>query len=382
MAVVCGAAPVEVTFTWTLGGLTPDSFTGADRAQCWPSPEFVALGVRWVVNVSPANLREGSDSTAPRGVGLHLRLVEPACTVQPAAVSFFWTGAYVPRSLSASRIFSTEGPKASDTFPSWGFARIIPHEALKAAPGKYINSAGEMTITLKIRARTFEAPLPPVPPPSLAMTEAAALLESGEGADVTLCCAGGERVAAHSFMLAARSSTLKAQLWGPLASKRAPPHTVNVPEDIAPEVLHHLLRFIYTDEAPDLSGTDAAAQLLQAADYYDVPRACSFCEHALRDTLTADNAVDTLLLAHAHAREELRASVLRFIAAHASAGLASAAWGQMLTTRPELVHAVMHTMAHGEPPVKVAAAPAAAAPSIGGGEGDPPPAKRARSRTR
>ena len=237
--------------------------------------------------------------------------------------------------------------------PSFGIVKFLTHAELTRPGNKNLAADGTLVVTAKLRARTFEAaPLALPPLPSL-QSELAELLSTGEDADVSIHVAG-EHIAAHSFVLALRSSVLKAQLRGPFAT--APPHVINVPDSIMAGTFKQLLRFLYTDEAPPFESHEAAACMLQAANYYGVLRLLSRSESALIAQLTAENAVATLALAHAHTRAELRASVLRFMAKEAAAVMATLEWSSLRTDHPELVEAVLHTVVHGEPPVAIGAA--------------------------
>jgi speckle-type POZ protein len=178
----------------------------------------------------------------------------------------------------------------------------------------------------------------------------AALLASGDGADVTFTFAAdadAERVQAHSFIMAARSESLRQQLRGPLAS--APPHVLTVPESIAPHTFKRLLSFLYTDDLTTDSHVEAQ-QLLLAAEHYGVPRLRAIAECALQKGLTPQNAIAALTFAHRGGFHELRSAALRFVAAHMRDVLATPLWSKLCAEQPALIEAVLHTVAHGEPP--------------------------------
>jgi speckle-type POZ protein len=112
----------------------------------------------------------------------------------------------------------------------------------------------------------------PVPPPSDLHQHFGELLESKDGADVTFrVSASGESFAAHKVILAARSSVFKAEFFGGVQEQER--SSAYVIRDMEAAVFRSMLRFIYTDMAPELDGAqepDAAAamakHLLVAAD--------------------------------------------------------------------------------------------------------------------
>ena len=195
-------------------------------------------------------------------------------------------------------------------------------------------------------------------PPSLGR-ELRELLQSGAGADVILAC-GGERIAAHSFVLCLRSPVFRAQLAPDSPMVVADRTSVPVPDAITPATLRRLLEFIYSDELEPESPEEAGARLtpsppsqaaeaapaaqaqhlLNAADHYALPRLLSICERVLRVGLGHANAVHTLVLSHQHSARALKAAALRFVAAHATALMQTDGWSNLMATQPALLNEV------------------------------------------
>jgi hypothetical protein len=245
---------------------------------------------------------------------------------------------------------------------------------------------GKMTFEVKLRARTLsDVPVPVAPPPDR-LTQLGALLDSGEAADVTFTFACGSKLCAHSLILAVGSGTLKTILHGPLA--KPAPFKITVPDDIAPDVLQLLLRFLYTDaELPVTMPCQDALRLLHAADYYNVPRLVTLCDLYLRHGFAIDNVLQTLMRAHEHSLTDLRAAALRFVAAHSTQLIHAPQWAAMFLSHPELIMAALATVAQGEPPPVIVApgrtGGAAGGEPSGGGQraaedGEPPGPKRPR----
>uniref|UniRef100_A0A0E0DJL9 BTB domain-containing protein n=1 Tax=Oryza meridionalis TaxID=40149 RepID=A0A0E0DJL9_9ORYZ len=146
-------------------------------------------------------------------------------------------------------------------------------------------------------------------PPSDLHRHLGELLASGDGADVTLE-AGGETFKAHRYVLAARSSVLKAELLGPLArsTAAATPTRINVIE--AP-VFRAMLHFIYTDHLPETARNEEeeeeeeaaaamAQHLLEAAERFNLERLKLVCEDKLCRGIGTATVATTLALPEQH----------------------------------------------------------------------------------
>ena len=217
------AARPGTTFSWRVQGVTDSFFTGASSgaAGVLISPHFTALGYEWRVDLYP-NGRTVEDAGS---VSVFLLLYSPNVErFSPLVVVEIGDKA---RTLSkASSSFSSVKPPLAGTGQAIGWCKFVSHETLFAAPHVY-SPGGVLTVTVSVSQLQFvvtergtaelqatSASLPPVVPSSM-NTDFASLLESGEGADVTLLC-GSERISAHSLFLCSRSPVLRAQLHGPL----------------------------------------------------------------------------------------------------------------------------------------------------------------------
>ena len=334
--------PPETTFTWVIEDLTAASFTGAARNETWRcEEEFVALGVRWRLHIA----RHIMNSKNVPCVTPMLQLVSPNCEVWPAPIQYTLAG--LTTTSEGDVVFNTQVPRPAGAVPCWSLCPKVTHAQLSANP-KFLPD-GKLTVTVSLRARSFaELPVRPPPEPTL-RADMRALLESGEGVDVTIR-AGDETFAAHSFVLALHSTTLKAQLWGAMA--RGPPHEITVLDNIAPPIFKEVLDFMYDGDL-DFVSHEEAQHLLHAADYFGVARLRDLCESILHSGLTAANVVPTLLVAHQCSSSDLCSTALRFIAAHSAAVMLTSDW-RVLMAHQVLGPAAVHTMAHGEPPTLVA----------------------------
>uniref|UniRef100_A0A0E0BAQ8 BTB/POZ domain containing protein n=1 Tax=Oryza glumipatula TaxID=40148 RepID=A0A0E0BAQ8_9ORYZ len=148
-------------------------------------------------------------------------------------------------------------------------------------------------------------------PPSEMSRQFADLLASGDGADVEFRV-GGETVAAHRAVLAARSRVFRAELFGPMKEGVAANGTIQV-DDMDAEVFRSLLHFVYTDSLPPEMGTPRegaamAQHLIVAAD-----RLKLICEERLCEHIGVATAATTLELAERHHCHGLKRACMEFL---------------------------------------------------------------------
>ena len=150
-----------------------------------------------------------------------------------------------------------------------------------------------------------------VPPSDLHM-HFGSLLESMVGGDVTFHV-GGKKFLAHRFVLAARSSVFKVELYGAMKENAGNPIEIL---DMEADVFKCLLHFIYTDTMHEMSSRDVAManHLLVAADRYDVERLKLICEHKLCSNIDANMVANSLVLAEKHSCNGLKEACLQFLA--------------------------------------------------------------------
>ncbi|SPT21007.1 unnamed protein product [Triticum aestivum] len=176
----------------------------------------------------------------------------------------------------------------------------------------------ECTITVlkELPMQTFpvkEIPMPAVPSSNL-HEHFGELLQSEKGVDVTFLVSG-ESFVAHKAVLAARSPVFMAQFYGQMMEKRS--HRVEV-KDMEAAVFKALLRFIYTDMAPDFrqkqeEATTMAQHLLAAADRYGLDRLKLICAGWLAGGIDVNTAATTLALAEQHNCLGLKSRCVEFI---------------------------------------------------------------------
>ncbi len=200
-----------------------------------------------------------------------------------------------------------------------------------------------------------QTPPPHVSPPSLS-ADLAALLASGEGADVALVAADGTHMPAHRAILAARSPVLAARLRGSLSGAPLawPGAEGDLPllslDDVAAPVLGSLLRYLYSEQSDVESGSVEEAQhLMVHADALGLPRLRALCEQRLAAALDAHTAAYTLVLADQHNAASLRAAAMAFVARNAADVLPTEGWAHLVLARPSLQTELIALLASQQP---------------------------------
>uniref|UniRef100_A0A0E0RB69 BTB domain-containing protein n=1 Tax=Oryza rufipogon TaxID=4529 RepID=A0A0E0RB69_ORYRU len=179
-------------------------------------------------------------------------------------------------------------------------------------------------------------------PPPLLRRHIGELLGDARTSDVRFKV-GGETFPAHRCVLAARSPVFRAELLGPMREHAAT--TIRV-DDMDASVFAALLRFVYTDELPELDGGSAAAMaqhLLVAADRYDMERLKKVCEDRMVRHLDVGTAATSLALAEQHDCPELKKAILRFMASPArlKAVMASDGYEHLVTSFPSIATEIL-----------------------------------------
>jgi speckle-type POZ protein len=204
---------------------------------------------------------------------------------------------------------------SSQTGP-WGCAQLITRKDLEESvylKDDVFSVKCEITMPREIYTEPMPISLLVAAPPSDMHRHFGQLLSGGEGTDVTFQV-GGETIAAHRCVLAARSSVFMAELFGPMKEKTD--DCVPIP-DMEAEVFMAMLHFIYTDSLPPMDDGDVvlmAQHLLVAADRYNLERLKLLCVEKLCEHMDASTAATSLALAEQHSCSGLKAICLKFLA--------------------------------------------------------------------
>ncbi|XP_008203955.1 protein roadkill-like [Nasonia vitripennis] len=133
-----------------------------------------------------------------------------------------------------------------------------------------------------------------------------------ESSDVTLV-SRGEEFPAHRNILASDSVVFSA-MFIRSAEENAEINNRIIINDVNPDVLHQVLRFIYTRK---LSQYELVPDVLIAADKYELGKLKTLCERILFDKMSPNNVCGILLLADRYNFQSLKNWALFFISAFA-----------------------------------------------------------------
>jgi speckle-type POZ protein len=136
----------------------------------------------------------------------------------------------------------------------------------------------------------------------------------------------------HQFMLSARSPVLRAMFQSPMAE--AATRRLEI-KDLSPDIVDAMLLFVYTGNVPNLA--EAAAELLEAAEKYQIDQLKDLCEQQLIEITDIGNAVAHLFLGDRFQAMGLRKVAMKFVVQHFKAVMANPEWKQKLIDSPALL---------------------------------------------
>ncbi|XP_055942586.1 speckle-type POZ protein-like [Argiope bruennichi] len=161
--------------------------------------------------------------------------------------------------------------------------------------------------------------------------------------DVILKC-GGASIAAHKNILSARSPVFAAMFSNPM--KESHKNEVNF-TDIEASVLQAMLVYMYTGKYGNLTAS-SAADLLFAADKYQLQDLKRICCDVLKDTASHQNVLKVLVLGDLHS-DDLKTFATDYICKHhAKFALIETTeeWKSLQKERPGLVNDVLISLIH------------------------------------
>ncbi|XP_035700404.1 speckle-type POZ protein [Folsomia candida] len=135
------------------------------------------------------------------------------------------------------------------------------------------------------------------------------MLENGEGADVMFRTNDGEEVFAHRAILSAHSPVFKTMFAAEMKEKDG---VVELDDMAAPE-LQTFLKFMYTGEVSDADWQEYYAEIVMAADKYQIAHFKDFCATMLPDLCSWDNAVELLQLVKLHSLDGVKEKIQQFM---------------------------------------------------------------------
>ncbi|XP_043274922.1 speckle-type POZ protein B-like isoform X2 [Venturia canescens] len=228
---------------------------------------------------------------------------------------------------------------------------------------RHIKKSGEVLVMVKIQIIQYE-----IEKHSLSQ-DMARLLKHPRAADTKLICGGtsGTEIPVHGSVIAARSNIL-ADMMVPLAEKetekkaqaeaasksetrdekedkREENGVADVPykyalqlEDISPDIMQELLRYIYSDRVDNLDAI--ANQLLSLAERFQLQGLKEACERNLIESITPENVANLLLMSDEFGCGSLKRASIVYCEEHAMNISKSFAWKVMEHVNPELFNEV------------------------------------------
>lgn len=329
---------VKFNYMWTISNF---SFCREEMGEVVKSSTFSAGQndkLKWCLRVNPKGLDEESKDY----LSLYLLLV--SCNKSEVRAKFKFSILNAKReetkAMESQRAYRFVQGK------DWGFKKFIRRDfLLDDANGLLPDDkltlfcevsvvADSVNISGQSNAVQFKVP------DCRLSDDLGSLFDSSEFADVTLACNGRE-FPCHKAILTSRSQVLAAMFQHDMRERKHNRVEVN---DMDPEVMSEMLRFIYTDKVSNLE--NMAADLLAAADKYALDRLKVMCEEALCNNLSIDNVSEVLILADRHSAEQLKAQAIEFINnRHATDVMETPGWKQMVSTNPHLVAEAFRALA-------------------------------------
>jgi len=121
----------------------------------------------------------------------------------------------------------------------------------------------------------------------------------------------GEKIPGHKLILRGGSPVLAAMFQHDMTEKAS--GTIEI-KDVEPKIFRQLLHYLYTGDAPDVEEDGMTEPLFIAADKYQIDSLKSWCGSILSKTLSVENTIHLLVLAHLHSAKKLEEDCIAFIA--------------------------------------------------------------------
>ena len=175
----------------------------------------------------------------------------------------------------------------------------------------------------------------------ITLIAAATTAENGEGGTSGSSCmqsAAPVKFYAHKAILAAHSPVFARMFEHDM--KEGSTNEVTI-LDIEPAILKEMLTFMYTNKAMNVK--EMGHQLVYAADKYQIDELMAQCEYTLGYSLSVENCINMLLLAHTHGALNLKVSAMQFIAGHGEEVMQLEEWNK-LNEHAELLSELIKTI--------------------------------------
>ncbi|TVU31096.1 hypothetical protein EJB05_22765, partial [Eragrostis curvula] len=292
---------------------------GTPTGECLKSHPFTLGGHRWCIHYYP----NGDKPESKDYISIFLHLDQSVSKAVKACYQLNFIDDVDEKTLAfrGVRIFESNG--------SWGFTQFMKREDFEKSRHLKDDSFAircDMVIINEFRVEEEKADLVDTPvfvsvPPSSLHKHLGDLLRTEKGADVVFEV-GGETLAAHRCVLAARSPVFSAELLG-LMKESGATGVITI-DDMEAKVFKALLHFVYTDSLPKAKKEEEEEEeeeeedvmfqhLLVAADRYNLERLKFMCEEKLCKYIDAATVATVLALAGQHRCSGLKKACFSFL---------------------------------------------------------------------
>lgn len=320
---------IKFSYVWTINNF---SFCREEVGETLKSSTFSAGSndkLKWCLRVNPKGLDEESKDY----LSLYLLLVSCCKNEVRAKFKFSILNAKgeETKAMESQRAYKFVQGK------DWGFKKFIRRdflldEANGLLPDDKLTLYSEVSVVTDCVNISGQTSLSRFKIPECRLADDLnGLFENSNFSDVLLVCRNRE-FKMHKAILASRSAVFAAMFEHQMLEGKI--NRVMI-EDVDPDVMAEILRFIYTDK---INGIDKMADLLlAAADKYALERLKALCEESLSNSLDSENVADTLVLADLHSANQLKAQAIDYINTHAPDVIDTQGWKNMTKAYPHLV---------------------------------------------
>ena len=235
--------------------------------------------------------------------------------------------------------------------PAWGFKKWILRENLikdqQLLPNGHLTILLELTVygTEKVLSgsRNFEEE-DKSKTRAKGLEQVSANLEKlfndQEFSDVEIKC-DGEVFHCHELILSTRSDVFRAMFQNDMTENRT--KKVNI-EDIDSKVLGEMLNFIYTGVPNEDVLEEKTAELLGAANQYQLEVLKSICEDRLCSSLEVSNSIEYLIFGDMYQASKLRRMSMRMVASNMASLVATEDYQNLVKKHKDLASEIPEAM--------------------------------------
>ena len=158
-----------------------------------------------------------------------------------------------------------------------------------------------------------------------------------EFSDIKIICDGKE-FPCHKLLLSLRSSVFKAMFSSDLKISDAEDESTLKIDDISAGTMTQFIKFLYTDE---LKSEDIDANLLIAANKYDLKRLVNICVKHLESIIDVENVMEITFTAYLIDNDQLLQKASKFISNNIGTIKKPEQWDQINKTYPHIAKKVI-----------------------------------------